>query len=225
MPSASYTFKFIVQYQGKTVSAFTAQYYIDSVNAITLKYSYNYTTVGTLYDTYWNVSEVDNSSRTSSAVNVLNVSYDGKEIGFVLGHPLTRDGKTRDYFTFEIANLSRGSYNLTITAYNRTGNLETPLFSTNYNFTVPSLAPTITGGFNWPTVKNWLEQGYNGYIVAGIGAVIIIGAIYAYSTGSFTGSRIPSSQGSSQNQQKPQGINIRINTSAPKSRKSRRRSK
>ena len=225
IPSASYTFKFIVQYQGKTVSAFTAQYYIDSVNAITLKYSYNYTTVGTLYDTYWNVSEVDNSSRTSSAVNVLNVSYDGKEIGFITGHPFSSNGKTRDYFTFEISNLSRGSYNLTITAYNRTGNLETPLFSTNYNFTVPSLAPTITGGFSWPTVKNWLQQGYNGYIGLGIGAVLLIGAIAAYSSGSFAGSRIPSSQGSSQNWQKPQRINIRIDNSGQKVRKSKRRSR
>jgi hypothetical protein len=220
IPSGSYNFKFVVQYQNKTLAAFTAQYYIDSVNVLTLKYDYNYTTVGSLYDTFWNISEVDNSSQMYSVINVLNVSYAGKEIGFITGHPFSSNGKTRDYFTFEISNLSRGSYNLTITAFNRTGNLETPLFSTNYNFTVPSLAPTITGGFSWPTVKNWLQQGYNEYYVAGIGAVIIIGAIAAYSSGSFKGSRTTSSQGSSQSQQRSQGINIRVNNYTSKAKKS-----
>ena len=94
------------------------------------------------------------------------------------------------------------------------------MFSTDYNFTVPSLAPTITGGFSWPTVKNWLQQGYNEYYVAGIVVILIIGAIYAYSTGSFTGSRITSSQGSSQSQQRSQGINIRVNNYASKAKKS-----
>ena len=99
------------------------------------------------------------------------------------------------------------------------------IFSTSYNFTVPSLPPTVTGGFNWPAVKNWLQQGYNEYYIAGIAAVLVIGAVYAYSTGSFTGLRITSSQGSSQNQEKPQGINIRIVNSGQKTAKSGRRKK
>jgi hypothetical protein len=96
----------VVQYQNKTLAAFTAQYYIDSVNVLTLKYDYNYTTVGSLYDTFWNISEVDNSSQMYSVINVLNVSYAGKEIGFITGHPFSSNGKTRDYFTFEISNLA-----------------------------------------------------------------------------------------------------------------------
>jgi len=185
MPSGTYTFKFLVIYQGKTLIALSSQYYIESVNAITLKYSYNYTeTSSGLYNTYWNITEVDNSSNPSPVVNALNLSVGGKEIGFLKGKPFTSNGHTRDYFTFTISNLSKGTYNLTAQAYNVNGNVMTSLFITYYTFTVPNLPPSPPGGGGvyWQGFLSWLHQGYNEYIVVGVGLVIIIGAAVAYST-------------------------------------------
>ena len=217
-----YDFKYVILYQGKVQTALTAQYFIEAQNAITLKYVYDYSeTPSGVYNVSFNISVVDNNSIRYSPVNILNVSI-GKSFWYLNGKPVVTNGITRDYFVLTVNNLPRGSYVLNITAFNRTGNIPYAIFSTEYNFTVPSLPPTVTGGFNWQDARSWLQQGYNEYYIAAIAAVLIIGAMYAYSTGSFTGSRIPYSQGS---QQKPQGINIRIVNSAPKSRKSKRRSK
>ena len=220
-----YNFKYLIIYDGKVQTSLTAQYFLEAQNAITLKYVDAYTeTPSGAYNVSFNISVVDNNSIKYSPVNLLNVSL-GHSWWFLTGRTDVKNGTARDYFLLTIYNLSKGEYKLNLTAYNRTGNVPYMIFSTSYNFTVPSLPPTVTGGFNWQDARSWLQQGYNEYLVAGISAVIIIGAIYAYSTGSFSGSRIPSSQGSSQNQEKPQGINIRINTSAPKAKKSKRRSK
>lgn len=217
-----YDFKYVILYEGKVQTALTAQYFIEAQNAITLKYVDVYSeTPSGAYNVSFNISVVDNSSIRYSPVNLLNVSL-GHDFWFLVGRTDVRNGTARDYFLLTINNLPRGTYELNVTTFNRTGNVPYMVFSTEYNFTVPSLPPTVTGGFSWPAVKNWLQQGYNGYIVLGIGAVLLISAIAAYSSGSFKGSRIPYSQGS---QQKPQGINIRIVNSAPKSRKSKRRSK
>lgn len=223
LPSSSYVFKFFVIYQNKTVSAFTAQYYVDGVNAITLRFSYNYITQSSgLYNTYWNVSEVDNSSNSYASVNVLDISIGSRSIGFVQGKQFTRDGMTRDYFVFAVYNLSRGTYNLTVGAYNKTGNMETRLFTQNFSFSVPELAPPSTSGF-FNQTYSWLQQGYNGYIAGGIAAILVIGVIYAYSTGSFTGSRIAPSQGGTQNQRGSSGVNIRIVNGASRTRQTRKK--
>jgi len=230
MPSGSYTFKFLVIYQGKTLIALTAQYYIEAVNAITLKYSYNYTeTSSGLYNTYWNITEVDNSSNPYSAVNALNLSLGGKPIGFLKGKPFTSNGHTRDFFVFTISNLSKGTYNLTVQAFNVSGNVMTLLFSENYTFTVPTLPPSTPpgggGGIYWQDFLSWLQQGYNEYIVIGIGLVIIAGAVIAYSTSG--SSRYLYAQGYQNNQSgsrsgSGQGINIKIATGS-QSRSYRRR--
>jgi len=185
MPSGTYTFKFLVIYQGKTLIALSSQYYIESVNAITLKYSYNYTeTSSGLYNTYWNITEVDNSSNPSPVVNALNLSVNGKEIGFLKGKPFTSNGHTRDYFVFTISNLSKGTYNLTAQSYNVNGNVMTSLFTENYTFTVPTLPPSPPGGGGvyWQNFLSWFHQGYNEYIVVGVSLVIIVGAAIAYSS-------------------------------------------
>lgn len=220
-----YSFKYVVLYEGKVQTALTAQYYLEAQNAITLKYvdAYSETPSGA-YNVSFNISVVDNSSIRYSPVNLLNVSL-GHDFWFLAGKTEVRNGTARDYFLLTINNLPRGTYELNLTTFNRTGNVPYMIFSTSYNFTVPSLPPTVTGGFSWQDAKNWLQEGYNEYLVIGIGTVLLIGAVYAYSTGSFTGSRIPSSQGSSQGQQKSQGINIRITNSAPRRGKSKRRSK
>ncbi len=219
-----YNFKYLIIYNGKVETSLTAQYFLEAQNAITLKYVdvYSESSSG-LYNVSFNISVTDKNSIPYSPVNLLNVSL-GHSWWFLTGRAFVKNGTTRDYFLLTIYNLSKGDYKLNLTAYNRTGNVPYMMFSTSYNFTVPSLPPTVTGGFNWQYAKNWLQQGYNEYYVIGLGAILVIGAIYAYSSGSFTGSRISSSQGTSQ-QQKSQGINIRIVNSAPKTGKSRRRSK
>lgn len=218
-----YDFKYLILYKGQVQAALTAQYFIEAQNAITLKYVDVYSkTPSGAYNVSFNISVVDSISVRYSPVNTLNVSI-GKNFWYLNGKPALVNGTTRDYFLLTVNNLPKGTFELNVTAFNRTGNVPYMIFSTNYNFTVPSLPPTVTGGFSWQDAKNWLQQGYNEYYVLGIGAVLFIGAVYAYSTGSFTGSRISSSQGNSQ--QKSQGINIRIVNSAPKTRKSRRRSK
>ena len=220
-----YNFKYLIIYNGKVQTSLTAQYFIEAQNAITLKYTDNYSeTPSGAYNVSFNISVVDNSSVRYSPVNLLNVSL-GHDFWFLTGRTEVTNGTARDYFLLTIYNLSKGEYKLNLTAYNRTGNVPYMIFSTSYNFTVPSLPPSITGGFSWEYARNWLQQGYNEYYVAGIAAVIVIGTIYAYSTGSFTGSRITSSQGSSQNQEKPQGINIRIVNSRQRTAKSERRKK
>jgi len=236
MPSGTYTFKFLVIYQGKTLIALSSQYYIESVNAITLKYSYNYTeTSSGLYNTYWNITEVDNSSNPSPVVNALNLSVGGKEIGFLKGKPFTSNGHTRDYFTFTISNLSKGTYNLTAQAYNVNGNVMTSLFTENYTFTVPTLPPSPPGGGGvyWQSFLSWIHQGYNEYMVIGIGLVIIVGAAIAYSSSG--SSKYLYAQGSQNSQSgsrsgSGQGINNKIATgsqskSRPRRTTSKRRSK
>ena len=221
-----YNFKYLIIYNGKVQTSLTAQYFLEAQNAITLKYVDAYSeSPGGLYNVSFNISVTDNNSIRYSPVNLLNVSL-GHDFWFLAGRTETRNGTARDYFLLTIYNLSKGEYKLNLTAYNRTGNIPYMVFSTSYNFTVPSLPPTVTGGFSWEYAKNWLQQGYNEYYVAGVAAVLIIGAIYAYSSGSFTGSRITSSQGS-QSQQKPSSPsgNIRINIGYGKQRNPARRRK
>jgi len=72
-----------------------------------------------------------------------------------------------------------------VQAFNVSGNVMTLLFSENYTFTVPTLPPSPPGeggGIYWQDFLSWLQQGYNEYIVIGIGLVIIVGALIAYST-------------------------------------------
>ena len=217
-----YDFKYLIMYNGKVQTALTSQYFLEAQNAITLKYVDVYSkTPSGVYNVSFNISVVDNNSVRYSPVNLLNVSL-GHSWWFLTGRTKVTNGTARDYFLLTINSLPRGTYELNVTTYNRTGNVPYMIFSTSYNFTVPSLPPTVIGGFSWQDAKNWLQQGYNEYIVAGIGAILLIGATAAYSSGSFKGSRIIPSQGS---QQKPQGINIRIVNSAPKAKKSRRRSR
>jgi len=229
MPSGSYTFKFLVIYQGKTLIALSSQYYIESVNAITLKYSYNYTeTSSGLYNTYWNITEVDNSSNPSPVVNALNLSVAGKEIGFLKGTPFTSNGHTRDYFVFTISNLSKGTYNLTAQAYNVNGNVMTSLFTENNTFTVPTLPPSPPGGggIYWQDFLSWFHQGYNEYIVVGVGLVIIAGAAIAYSSSG--SSKYLYAQGGQNSQSgnsrsgPGQGINIKIETGSQSRSRTRR---
>ncbi|MEM0159731.1 hypothetical protein [Metallosphaera sp.] len=181
--AGQYDFKFSALYDNQVQSSFSAEYTINGMLSITLKYNYNYTVVYGNYTVSFNVSVVDNSSISYSPVNVLNVSLGHKELGFYNGRPFTRNGITRDYFLFNLT-VPKGTYVLNVTAYNRTGNVLLQMFSTNYTFSVPMLPPSVTGGeYYYNQTINWLRQGHNAEIVGGIVAAIVIGAAAAYFSG------------------------------------------
>lgn len=186
--SGLYTFKYVVYYQGKAVTALSVQYDIEGSNAITLKYSYSYArTVSGTYNVSMNILTVDNASTPYSPINALNVSYENDtshivtNIGFVKGYPVQVNGLVRDQFNVSMAGLPMGVYSLVVSAYNVSGNEMTPMFNSNFSFEVPSLAPPTTGGSFINQGINWLMQGNNGYIVLGLVAVIFVAGIVAYS--------------------------------------------
>ncbi|MDA8054216.1 MAG: hypothetical protein M0Z77_01020, partial [Thermoplasmatales archaeon] len=140
-PVGQYSFKFLVIYNNKTQVSLNSEYIIDGPNAITLKYFYTYEQgLNGLYNLSFNVSVIDNSSLPYSPVNVIQVSSANNangaldEIGYIQGKPLTSNGNTRDYFTFNIRNLSKGSYELNVMTLNRTGNELYQMFSSNYSY-------------------------------------------------------------------------------------------
>ena len=188
-PVGRYSFKFLVSYNNKTQVSLGSEYIIDGPNAITLKYSYTYQQgLNGLYNLSFNVSVVDNSSIPYSPVNVIQVgSADNAngavaEIGYIQGKPHTSDVGTRDYFNFEIHNLPRGSYELNVMTFNKSGNELYQMFSSNYSYQVPKIVNSSNGG-EWQTVRNWLSQGYNGDIVLLVGMVVAVGGTVAYESG------------------------------------------
>ena len=188
-PSAQYTFKFSVFCGGTVQSSFSAQYTLNGPSKITLKYSYTYLKeLDGNYNVSFNVSVVDNSNIPYSPVNVIQVSSandnNGQliEIGYVTGRPYASDGATRDYFTFLIGNLSKGSYTLQVGTYNKSGNALNPLFSSNFTYRVPKIVNN-TNSSGWEVVTNWFKQGYNGFLIGGLGVAVAIGAAVAWQSG------------------------------------------
>ena len=224
-----YNFKYLIIYGNKIQTSLTVQYFLEAQNAITLKYVYSYSkTLSGNYNVSFNVSVVDNNSIKYSPLNLLNVSLNGN-FWFLNGRPEIVNGTTRDYFLLTVNNLAKGSYTLDVTTFNRTGNVPYEIFTTSYNFSVPSLAPSNPGGgFNWFNAQDWLMTGYNGYVVGGATLVLIAGAVVAYASGKKKLSVPPfNAPGSNTSKQQGQGVNIRIvNSDGPKPRtRSKRRVK
>jgi hypothetical protein len=187
--TGQYSFKFMVIYNNKTQVSLNSEYIIDGPNAITLKYSYTYEQgLNGLYNLSFNVSVVDNSSIPYSPVNVIQVSSANDasgaldEIGYIYGKSHTSSGITRDYFTFQIYNLSKGSYELNVLTFNKTGNELYRMFSSNYSYQVPKIVNNTNSG-GWQTIRDWISQGYNGDIVLVVGIVVAVGGTVAYESG------------------------------------------
>jgi hypothetical protein len=189
-----YSFKFGVIYNGKTQVSLSSEYIIEGSNAITLKYSYTYEQgLNGLYNLSFNVSVVDNSSIPYSPLNVIQVGSASnangavEEVGYIQGKPHTSYGITRDYFTFGLYNLSKGSYELNVMTFNKTGNELYQMFSSNYTYQVPKIVNSSGGG--WQTLKDWLSQGYDGDVVLLVGIVVVVGGAVAYESGKSGGRR------------------------------------
>ncbi len=221
-----YNFKYLILYNGKVQTSLTAQYLLEAQNAITLKYNYSYSgTLAGSYNVSFNITVHDSDSIKYSPVNLLNVSLNGN-FWFLSGRPEIINGTTRDYFLLTVDNLAKGTYALNLTAFNRTGNIPYEIFTTSYNFSVPSLVPSSPGlgGFQWSDVQGWFMTGYNGYIVGGAVLILMAGAVIAYNSGrKKLGAPPLNAPGSNSQKRQGQGINIRIfNSDGQKKSKSRR---